>query len=143
MCFDLDTHLNCKTQKYIKLIKNELIDGKIYKYEEFKDLVIFVINKFNTDNKNKINDISMNFEEKTKEEEKKEMEIELDGQKIIKEGSINLNSIINFNEKKYQSQIIQENSKKSKNSYNKIDDTNAFDPEKFLLLVDKNYKYNN
>ena len=143
MCFDLDTHLNCKTQKYIKLIKNELIDGKIYKYEEFKDLVIFVINKFNTDNKNKINDISMNFEEKTKEEEKKEMEIELDGQKIIKEGSINLNSIINFNEKKYQSQIIQENSKKSKNSYNKIDDTNAFDPEKFLLLVDKNYTYNN
>ena len=143
MCFDLDTHLNCKTQKYIKLIKNELIDGKIYKYEEFKDLVIFVINKFNTDNKNKINDISINFEEKTKEEEKKEMEIELDGQKIIKEGSINLNSIINFNEKKYQSQIIQENSKKSKNSYNKIDDTNAFDPEKFLLLVDKNYTYNN
>ena len=143
MCFDLDTHLNCKTQKYIKLIKNELIDGKIYKYEEFKDLVIFVINKFNTDNKNKINDISMNFEEKTKEEEKKEMEIELDGQKIIKEGSINLNSIINFNEKKYQSQIIQENSKKSKNSYNKIDDPNAFDPEKFLLLVDKNYTYNN
>ena len=143
MCFDLDTHLNCKTQKYIKLIKNELIDGKIYKYEEFKDLVIFVINKFNTDNKNKINDISMDFEEKTKEEEKKEMEIELDGQKIIKEGSINLNSIINFNEKKYQNQIIQENSKKSKNSYNKIDDTNAFDPEKFLLLVDKNYTYNN
>ena len=143
MCFDLDTHLNCKTQKYIKLIKNELIDGKIYKYEEFKDLVIFVINKFNTDNKNKINDISMDLEEKTKEEEKKEMEIELDGQKIIKEGSINLNSIINFNEKKYQNQIIQENSKKSKNSYNKIDDTNAFDPEKFLLLVDKNYTYNN
>ena len=143
MCFDLDTHLNCKTQKYIKLIKNELIDGKIYKYEEFKDLVIFVINKFNTDNKNKINDISMNFEEKTKEEEKKEMEIELDGQKIIEEGSINFYSIINFNEKKYQNQINPENSKKSKNSYNKIDDTNAFDPEKFLLLVDENYTYNN
>ena len=146
MCFNLETNLKSKTQKYINLIKRELKDNKIYNYEDFKTLVTFVINKLNQNTENKINHIpSINSEKK---EEKKEIEIELDGVKsnLIENSFNDLNNIIRVNEKKSKSKnkknALIKNTTNENQSINKTKDPNAFDPEKFLLLVDENYTYN-
>ena len=156
MCLDLDNSTKGKTNKYFILIKKEL-ENKVYTYDEFKTIVKDVITKFNQNDEyiNKSSS-SMNFydEKNENKEEKKEFEIELNdnSKNMIRDND--LLGIVNITKKKCsqnsdtlksKSQLIpiRENTRKSKSSYNPKRDPNAFDPEKFLLLVDENYNYKN
>ena len=156
MCLDLDNSTKGKTNKYFILIKKEL-ENKVYTYDEFKTIVKDVITKFNqNDEYIDKSSSSMNFSDEKNEnkEEKKEFEIELNdnSKNMIRDND--LLGIVNITKKKCsqnsdtlksKSQLIpiRENTRKSKSSYNPKRDPNAFDPEKFLLLVDENYNYKN
>ena len=156
MCLDLDNSTKGKTNKYFILIKKEL-ENKVYIYDEFKTIVKDVITKFNqNDEYIDKSSSSMNFSDEKNEnkEEKKEFEIELNdnSKNMIRDND--LLGIVNITKKKCsqnsdtlksKSQLIpiRENTRKSKSSYNPKRDPNAFDPEKFLLLVDENYNYKN
>ena len=156
MCLDLDNSTKGKTNKYFILIKKEL-ENKVYTYDEFKTIVKDVITKFNqNDEYIDKSSSSMNFSDEKNEnkEEKKEFEIELNdnSKNMIRDND--LLGIVNITKKKCSQNSdtlkskskllpIRENTKKSKSSYNPKRDPNAFDPEKFLLLVDENYNYKN
>jgi serine/threonine protein kinase len=156
MCLDLDNSTKGKTNKYFILIKKEL-ENKVYTYDEFKTIVKDIITKFNqNDEYIDKSSSSMNFSDEKNEnkEEKKEFEIELNdnSKNMIRDND--LLGIVNITKKKCsqnsdtlksKSQLIpiRENTRKSKSSYNPKRDPNAFDPEKFLLLVDENYNYKN
>ena len=156
MCLDLDNSTKGKTNKYFILIKKEL-ENKVYTYDEFKTIVKDVITKFNqNDEYIDKSSSSMNFSDEKNEnkEEKKEFEIELNdnSKNMIRDND--LLGIVNITKKKCsqnsdtlksKSQLIpiRENTRKSKSSYNPKRDPNAFDPEKFLLLVNENYNYKN
>ena len=152
MCINLDNTTKGNIIKYFNLIKKELVN-KVYTYEEFKTIVKSVITNYNkNDEYNNDNLSSMNLYDEKKENkiEKKEFETKLkeNNQNIISENE--LPGIVNITKKKCSQNSdtlkskskllpIRENTKKSKSSYNPKRDPNAFDPEKFLLLVDENY----
>ena len=152
MCINLDNTTKGNIIKYFNLIKKELVN-KVYTYEEFKTIVKSVITNYNkNDEYNNDNLSSMNLYDEKKENkiEKKEFETKLkeNNQNIISENE--LPGIVKIKKKKCSQNSdtlkskskllpIRENTKKSKSSYNPKRDPNAFDPEKFLLLVDENY----
>ena len=155
MCLDLDYSTKGKTIKYFNLIKKEL-ENKIYTYEEFKILVKSIITNYNKNEDYNDNLLSLNSNDDNNKnnEEKKEFEIELKESPINILSDNDLTGIVNITKKKCsqnsdtlksKSQLLplRENTKKSKSSYNPKRDPNAFDPEKFLLLVDENYSYKN
>ena len=156
--FELDNNSLPNYEIYINAIKEELIPNKIYTYEKFKLIVKKVIDKINETNNNKvvvnsnINNIPI-FEKiesinKLKDDEKSK------GEEF--ENNHNLNGIVIFKKKnsklsenryilnKIQNKEKKENNLKEDNSFDtpKKNDPNAFDPQKFLLFIDRNYLTN-
>ncbi len=182
-----------KYEKYIDMLKDELIPNKIYRYDKFKTIVKKIIDKVNelnntinnnTISNNNINNSNNNFNYNLsnynnsnninnnnikninnhsydnniyleKIYEKEEFEKKND---LLKESEINtpmnhhLDGIVNITKKKNSKKLeaksfmnqFHENKKESLNIDNKFDikkkeDSNAFDPEKFLLLVNNSY----
>ena len=157
-CFELENNSLPNYEIYINAIKEELIPNKIYTYEKFKLIVKKVIDKINETNNNKvvvnsnINNIPI-FEKiesinKLKDDEKSK------GEEF--ENNHNLNGIVIFKKKnsklsenryilnKIQNKEKKENNLKEDNSFDtpKKNDPNAFDPQKFLLFIDRNYLTN-
>ncbi len=186
-CLNRENSKKQKYEKYINMLKEELIPNKIYSYDKFKTIIKKIIDKVNELNnsiKNIFNNNTINYSKNNtyynnsnninninnknitnhsynnniyleKIYEKEEFEKKND---MKKESEINtplnhhLDGIVNITKKKNSKKLehnllinqIYENKREDLNNDNLFDiqkknDPNAFDPEKFLLLVDNNY----
>ena len=186
-CLNREYSKKQKYEKYINMLKEELIPNKIYSYDKFKTIIKKIIDKVNElnnsiknifsnntinysknntyyNNSNNINNINNKnitnhsynnniYLEKIYEKEEFEKKNDMK-----KESEINtpmnhhLDGIVNITKKKNSKKLehnflinqIHENKREDLNNDNLFDiqkknDPNAFDPEKFLLLVDNNY----
>ena len=167
-CLNLDFPKKEKYQQYFILLTEELNNNQNYSFKDFKNLINTIIDKVNAFNNSLSNTVSNSnvfsinfsnnatFNETIKEksinnDEKNEKENILKPFKKLP-SSNNLSvkdafSVFNKNTKYSDSNFLSQNKNKeykgkieNKSSFNSNNkkDTNAFDPEKFLLLIDNN-----
>ena len=168
-CLNIDFQKKEIYQNYFQNLKQELKEDKIYSFNEIKSLINNIIEKLDvSSNNNSITNTFTNtniysynysnnatfnetFQDKSiRDDDRNEKEIILRSTpKSTFNNKLNTFSIFNKNynlqnertlmikqiDKKEKEPIIQKNN----NCDSKTINSNAFDPEKFLLLIDKNY----
>ena len=166
-CLNLDFPKKEKYQKYFVLLKEELNNNNNYSFKDFKNIINNIMDKVNMLNNSLTNTItnsniySINFsnnatfnetlqEKSLNNDEKTEKENILKPfQKLPSSNNLSVKDAFNKKNTKYSDSNFLTQNKNNKDYKEKIEnkssfttnnknDTNAFDPEKFLLLIDSN-----